>query len=90
MVKEKQQKSEIGREYLEGKASLMVHNDDVNTFDFVIDTLMEVCGHDLVQAEQCTLIIHHKGKCVVKTGHYSRLEPMYREILNRGITTTLK
>lgn len=90
MVKEKQQKSELGREDLEGKASLIVHNDDVNTFDFVIETLIEVCGHDLVQAEQCTLIIHYKGKCVVKTGHYSQLEPMYREILNRGITASLK
>ncbi len=90
MVKEKQQKYELGRDNLEGMASLIVHNDDVNTFDFVIETLVEVCGHDLIQAEQCTLIIHYKGKCVVNTGTYSHLEPIYREILKRGITATLK
>ncbi len=90
MVKEKLRGSELGGRELEGKSTLTIHNDDVNTFGFIIDTLMEVCGHDLVQAEQCTLIIHHKGKCVVKTGKHSRLEPMYREILNRGITATLK
>jgi ATP-dependent Clp protease adaptor protein ClpS len=90
MAKEKLKTSDLGQEDLEAKCDLIVHNDDVNTFDFVIDTLIEVCGHDLVQAEQCTLIIHFNGKCVVKTGHYARLEPMYRQILDRGISATLK
>ncbi|TVQ09762.1 MAG: ATP-dependent Clp protease adaptor ClpS [Bacteroidetes bacterium] len=69
---------------------LVVHNDDFNTFDFVISTLIEVCDHKPEQAEQCTLIIHHKGKCAVRSGDYSTLEPMYREILNRGITATIE
>jgi ATP-dependent Clp protease adaptor protein ClpS len=69
---------------------LVVHNDDFNTFDFVIDTLIEVCRHSPEQAEQCTLIIHYKGKCTVKTGDYDTLKPMYSEILNRGITATIE
>lgn len=68
---------------------LVVHNDDFNTFDFVIKTLIEVCNHEPEQAEQCTLIIHHIGKCSVLSGDYNTLEPMYREILNRGITATI-
>jgi ATP-dependent Clp protease adaptor protein ClpS len=69
---------------------LVVHNDDFNTFDFVIKTLIEVCNHEPEQAEQCTLIIHHNGKCAVKSGDYHTLEPLYREILNRGITATIE
>ncbi len=69
---------------------LVVHNDDFNTFDFVIRTLIVVCGHEPEQAEQCTLIIHYTGKCAVRSGDYSTLEPMYREILNRGITATIE
>jgi ATP-dependent Clp protease adaptor protein ClpS len=69
---------------------LVVHNDDFNTFDFVIETLVQVCKHDPEQAEQCTLIIHHKGKCAVKSGDFNTLKPMYREILNRGITATIE
>ncbi|MEE4178759.1 MAG: ATP-dependent Clp protease adaptor ClpS [Bacteroides sp.] len=68
----------------------MIHNDDFNTFDFVIKTLIEVCHHEPEQAEQCTLIIHYKGKCVVRSADYQTLEPMYREILNRGITATIE
>ena len=68
---------------------LVIHNDDFNTFDFVIRTLMEVCNHQPEQAEQCTLIIHYKGKCTVLSGDYDTIEPKYREILNRGITATI-
>ncbi len=66
--------------------SLVVFNDEVNTFDFVIETLIEVCGHTPQQAEQCTLIIHFKGKCAVKHGSYDELAPMCNDILRRGIT----
>ncbi len=69
---------------------LVVHNDDFNTFDFVIQTLIEVCRHKPEQAEQCTMIIHYNGKCTVRTADYTTLEPMYREILNRGITATIE
>jgi ATP-dependent Clp protease adaptor protein ClpS len=69
---------------------LVVHNDDFNTFDFVIKTLIEVCRHSPEQAEQCTIIIHHKGRCAVKTGDFSTLEPMCTEIRNRGISATIE
>ncbi len=65
---------------------LMVFNDDVNSFDWVIDTLMEVCGHSPEQAEQCTLIIHYKGKCAVKNGSFEELAPMRNDICRRGIS----
>jgi ATP-dependent Clp protease adaptor protein ClpS len=64
---------------------LIVFNDDVNTFDHVIDTLIEVCGHSPHQAEQCTWIIHHRGKCSVKRGDFDELAAMRNAICNRGI-----
>ena len=64
---------------------LMVYNDEINTFDFVIDTLIEVCGHTPEQAEQCTLLIHYKGKCSVKKGTFEELAPMRNDICRRGI-----
>ncbi len=64
---------------------LIVLNDDFNTFDFVIETLIKVCEHTPEQAEQCTIIIHHKGKCAVKQGRYDDLLPMRNAITERGI-----
>lgn len=69
---------------------LIIFNDDVNTFDFVIDSLISVCGHEPLQAEQCTLIIHFKGKCDVKSGEYSKLEPMCTALLDRGLTAEIQ
>ncbi len=66
--------------------SLVVFNDDVNTFDWVIETLIEVCGHTPQQAEQCTIIIHFKGKCSVKDGAYDELVDMRNDICRRGIS----
>lgn len=68
---------------------LVLHNDDVNTFDFVIETLVEICGHNLLQAEQCAYIVHYKGKCVVKKGSYDDLEPLCLELLRRGLSATI-
>lgn len=70
--------------------SLVVWNDDVNTFDWVIETLMDVCGHDAVQAEQCTMLIHFKGKCSVKNGSFEQLRPMCEQILDRQINATIE
>ena len=70
--------------------SLVVWNDEVNTFDWVIETLIDVCGHDSIQAEQCTLIIHFNGKCSVKEGSYEDLKPMCDEITNRKIGATIE
>ena len=66
--------------------SLVVFNDDVNTFDWVIETLIDVCGHTPQQAEQCTIIIHFKGKCSVKDGAYEELVEMRNDICRRGIS----
>jgi ATP-dependent Clp protease adaptor protein ClpS len=69
--------------------TLVVFNDDVNTFDWVINTLMEVCNHTPEQAEQCTIIIHFKGKCSVKEGEWDSLVPMRNEICRRGISAEI-
>jgi ATP-dependent Clp protease adaptor protein ClpS len=65
--------------------SLVVFNDDVNTFDFVIQVLQDVCGHSPEQAEQCTLLIHFKGKCAVKTGSWEKMAGMRYKICSAGI-----
>ncbi len=64
---------------------LVVYNDDFNTFEHVIRTLIKVCKHIPEQAEQCTWLIHHKGKCTVKTGSYDELNPMLEGICEAGI-----
>jgi len=64
---------------------LVVFNDDINTFDHVINTLIRVCRHTPEQAEQCTLLIHHKGKCSVKNGTFDFLRPMRQAICEAGI-----
>lgn len=69
---------------------LIVWNDDVNTFEWVIETLMEVCGHNYEQAEQCAYIIHYSGKYAVKNGTYEDLRPMCDAILDRGISASLE
>lgn len=68
---------------------LIVYNDDYNTFDHVIDTLIKVCKHDVVQAEQCTHLIHFKGKCAVKKGTFEELKPMRTGITDAGIKANI-
>lgn len=70
--------------------NLIMWNDDVNTFDWVIDTLIEVCGHTEEQAEQCAMLIHFKGKYAVKNGDYDTLKPMCNSIIERGINATVE
>lgn len=67
-------------------AVLVVWNDDVNTFDWVIESLIEICEHTPEQAEQSALLIHFKGKCDVKKGELKDLVPMERQLLDRGIS----
>ncbi|MCS6818871.1 MAG: ATP-dependent Clp protease adaptor ClpS [Chitinophagales bacterium] len=69
---------------------LIVHNDDVNTFDWVIETLVAICKHTYEQAEQCSLLIHLKGKYAVKYGPYSVLKPMREAIVERNIGATIE
>jgi ATP-dependent Clp protease adaptor protein ClpS len=68
---------------------LILWNDDVNTFEHVITTLMELCGHSEEQAHQCALIVHNNGKCSVKRGELEKLEPICTAILDRGISATI-
>lgn len=69
---------------------LIVWNDDVNTFEWVIESLMEVCHHSYEQAEQCAYLIHFKGKYAVKKGSYEKLKPMCDAITERGIGATVE
>ena len=68
---------------------LVLHNDDVNTFDFVIMCLIEICEHTLEQAEQCTILVHYKGKCTVKTGALEKLKPMHQALLDKGLSSEI-
>ncbi len=69
---------------------LIVWNDEVNTFEWVIETLIEICGHSSEQAEQCALLIHTQGKYAVKQGMYDDLKPMCDAITDRGIGATIE
>lgn len=68
---------------------IVVYNDDVNTFDHVIDTLIRVCDHTPEQAEQCSLIVHYNGKCTVKTGALDKLKPQCLQLLEAGISAEI-
>ncbi|HEX8547425.1 MAG TPA: ATP-dependent Clp protease adaptor ClpS [Cytophagaceae bacterium] len=68
---------------------LVVYNDDVNTFEHVIETLIKICGHTAEQAEQCTLLIHYKGKCSVKNGTFESLKPLRQGICDKGISAEI-
>ena len=69
---------------------LIVWNDEVNSFDWVIETLVDICGHTQVQAEQCAMLIHFKGKYAVKDGDYDSLKPLREAITERGINATIE
>jgi ATP-dependent Clp protease adaptor protein ClpS len=75
---------------VEEPCNLIVWNDEVNTFEWVIDTLMEICGHSHEQAEQCAYIIHFQGKYAVKNGSYDELKPKCDAITDRGIGATVE
>lgn len=69
---------------------IVIWNDDVNTFDWVISTLIDVCDHQLEQAQQCANIIHNNGKCSVKRGSFKKLKPLLEAILERKISATIE
>ncbi|WP_375240003.1 ATP-dependent Clp protease adaptor ClpS [Aurantibacter sp.] len=68
---------------------IVLYNDDVNTFDYVIDTLVDVCEHTSEQAEQCAILVHYKGKCVVKTGSLRDLKPKCSLLLSAGLSAEI-
>ena len=82
MTKEHLQEQNTSEEKLSDKRFLILHNDDKNTFDFVIEALMEVCNHDEIQAEQCAFITHFKGKCDVKKGDVNSLKPIKDKLIS--------
>ncbi len=82
---------ELELEVLEQKENkIVLFNDEVNTFDHVIDMLVAACDHTPVQAEQCSLIVHYKGKCNVKTGGYEDLKPRCTALLEAGLTAEIQ
>ncbi|MEM6686008.1 MAG: ATP-dependent Clp protease adaptor ClpS [Bacteroidota bacterium] len=68
---------------------IVLYNDDVNTFDHVIETLIYACDHTAEQAEQCSIIVHYKGKCTVKTGEYEDLKPRCSKLLEAGLSAEI-
>jgi ATP-dependent Clp protease adaptor protein ClpS len=89
MEKQKAQLADKTSESLANKVELILFNDDINTFDFVIESLIEVCDHIPEQAEQCATIAHFKGKCGIKSGTLNELTPMNNELNRRGLSTVL-
>lgn len=77
-------------EKTEVEKTLILYNDDFNTFDHVIDCLVEYCEHDTIQAEQCAYIVHHKGKCSVKSGSFKELKPIKEALLEKGLSAVIK
>jgi len=68
---------------------IILHNDDYNTFDHVINSLEKYCGHSLLQAEQCAYIVHYNGKCSVKNGNLQKLKPIHKVLLEKGLTSEI-
>lgn len=75
---------------LDSLAELIVYNDDVNTFDWVIESLMDICRHSFEQAEQLSLIVHFKGKAIVKTDSFNILRPMKDALCDRGLSAVIE
>lgn len=71
------------------KHEIVLFNDDVHTFDYVIESLIEICEHTPEQAEQCTFLVHYKGKCAVKTGEYEELKPRCTRLLQKGLSAEI-
>jgi ATP-dependent Clp protease adaptor protein ClpS len=69
--------------------SLILHNDDIHSFDFVIEALIEICGHDYLQATQCAFITHYKGSCDIRRGNLESLQPLKDALVLRGLITTI-
>ncbi len=89
MTKEKIQEDFDVLEQEANQHEIVLFNDDVNTFDYVIDSLISVCEHTVEQAEQCTYLVHYKGKCTVKTGDFSELKSKCTRLLNLGLSAEI-
>jgi ATP-dependent Clp protease adaptor protein ClpS len=76
-------------ELLNGNSEIILYNDDVNTFDHVIETLIRVCDHTSEQAEQCAMLVHYTGKCTVKTGEFKELKSQCLQLLDAGLSAEI-
>ncbi|KQB41854.1 Clp protease ClpS [Flavobacterium sp. L1I52] len=88
-TKEKVRERISVQEVITKNNEIVLYNDDVNTFDHVIETLMRVCEHTPEQAEQCSLIVHYNGKCTVKTGSMDKLKPQCTQLLEAGLSAEI-
>ncbi|KQC31822.1 ATP-dependent Clp protease adaptor ClpS [Flagellimonas eckloniae] len=88
-IKEKVSEELLLEEETVKQNEIILFNDEVNTFDHVIETLISVCDHTPEQAEQCSLIVHHNGKCTVKTGEYTDLKPRCSKLLQAGLSAEI-
>jgi len=88
-TKEKVLEEVLVEESISFNNEIVLYNDDVNTFDHVIETLIRVCKHTSEQAEQCALIVHYKGKCTVKTGDYEELKSQCTQLLEAGLNAEI-
>ena len=73
----------------QNQATLVLHNDDINTFDYVMEILVEVCDHSMTQAEQCATITHFKGKCEVRSGSIAAMKELRYLLISRGLKATV-
>jgi ATP-dependent Clp protease adaptor protein ClpS len=85
-----EQNEVVNLEALIDENGLVLYNDDINTFDHVINSLVKICKHEPLQAEQCAWIVHLNGKCKVKNGNYEELEPLCVALLDRGISASIE
>ena len=90
MNKEQESVDVMTEELIEEEKSLLLHNDDHNTFEYVIQTLVEVCDHTYEQAETCAWITHYKGKCAIKHGTFEELKPYYDAMLNHQLYVSIQ
>ena len=88
-TKEKVREKAATKEIPTVNNEIIVYNDDINTFEHVIETLIRVCNHTPEQAEQCSLIVHYNGKCTVKTGTYNKLKPQCTQLLEAGLNAEI-
>tara|TARA_R110000868_G_scaffold21640_7_gene89763 strand:- start:53812 stop:54087 length:276 start_codon:yes stop_codon:yes gene_type:complete len=88
-TKEKVLEDLLVEEETQKQNEIVLFNDEVNTFDHVIETLIGVCDHTPEQAEQCSIIVHHNGKCTVKTGDYEDLKPRCSKLLQAGLSAEI-
>ena len=88
-TKERSQEDVLLEEKVDKLNEIILYNDDVNTFDHVINTLIYACDHTPEQAEQCSIIVHYKGKCTVKTGNFDDLKPRCTMLLEAGLSAEI-